>query len=129
MEGVSKLIPTSGDDPVSAVHLEYVDVWRQVRRWPSELRRDLVGDIMDSLETEAPTAAPEWNEDRNARRCALIDKEIEGTLTAPERAELNLLQKQATAYRDRVAPVPIEGARRLHQELLREKRRGKRGAE
>ena len=35
-----------------------------------------------------------------------------------ERVELAVLQRKAVAYRDRVAPLPIEGARRLHKQLL-----------
>ena len=58
---------------------------------------------------------------------ALIDKEIDGTLTPVERVELELLQKQALAYRDRVAPLPIEGARKLHEQLLARKRQGDQG--
>ena len=48
----------------------------------------------------------------------LIDKDIQGNTTAEERVELAELQRQAVAYRDRVAPLPIEGAKRLHQQLL-----------
>jgi hypothetical protein len=63
----------------------------------------------------------------NARRCALIDKEIDETLTPTERVELELLQKQAVAYRDRVAPLPIEGARKLHQQLVARQRHDDQG--
>jgi hypothetical protein len=59
-----------------------------------------------------------WTEDQNARRCALIDKEIAGSLTATEAAELQQLQQQMLRHRRRVAPLPLDDARRLHQELL-----------
>jgi len=64
----------------------------------------------------------EWSEEKNSRRCDLIDRQIEGDLSPEERIELEDLQRQAMAYRDRVAPLPIEGTRRLHQELLEKKR-------
>lgn len=59
-----------------------------------------------------------WTEAKNERRCDLIDKEIDGTLTAVEAIELRGLQQAMLQYRRRVAPLPLEGARRLHQELL-----------
>ena len=65
----------------------------------------------------------EWSEEKNSRRCELIDRQIEGNLSPEERIELDDLQRQATAYRDLTAPLPMEGARRLHRELLAKKRR------
>jgi len=111
---------------MSMVQTEYTQVLQKVKMWPTELRQNLAGEIIESL--EADSAAPgEWNETRNARRCALIDKEIDGTLTAAERVELELLQKQAVAYRDRVAPFPVEGARSLHGQLLAGRRQHDQG--
>lgn len=63
-----------------------------------------------------------WSDELNERRIELIDKDIQGNITTGERAELAELQRKAVAYRDRVAPLPIEGARRLHQQLLEMKR-------
>jgi hypothetical protein len=63
----------------------------------------------------------EWSDKLNERRIELIDKDIQGNITAEERVELAELQRRAVAYRDRVAPLPIEGARRLHQQLLERK--------
>lgn len=71
----------------------------------------------------AEADAEAWNSAKNDRRCDLIDKEIDGTIGARERAELEILQAQAIAYRDRVAPLPIDGAMALHMELLAKKRR------
>ena len=78
------------------------------------------------LELESPPSgkihhSDEWTEEKNARRCELIDKEIEGTLTHEERIQLDDLQREMIEYRRRVAPVPIEGARKLHQKLLAKK--------
>jgi SIR2-like domain len=63
-----------------------------------------------------------WSDELNERRIELIDKDIQGNIATGERAELAELQRKAVAYRDRVAPLPIEAARRLHQQLLEMKR-------
>jgi hypothetical protein len=63
----------------------------------------------------------DWSDELNERRIELIDKDIQANITTEERAELAELQRKAVAYRDRVAPLPIEGARRLHQQLLEKK--------
>lgn len=59
-----------------------------------------------------------WNELKNARRCELVDREIKGTLLPDEAAELSVLQQQMLAERRRLAPVPLDDLRRLHQKLL-----------
>jgi hypothetical protein len=67
----------------------------------------------------APTNGDEaWTEAKNQRRCDLIDRKYAGGLTPPEAVELAQLQEQMLRYRQRVAPLPLEDARRLHQELL-----------
>jgi hypothetical protein len=63
-------------------------------------------------------SAVPWTNARNKRRCDLIDKEIEGTLTPEENAELEQLQEAMLAHRRKFAPLPLEDSRRLHQELL-----------
>lgn len=66
-----------------------------------------------------PAGANEpWTEQKNARRCSLIDKEIAGTLTPEESVELHGLQQEMLRHRRRTAPLPLEDARRLHRELL-----------
>lgn len=59
-----------------------------------------------------------WTEAKNARRCLLIDREIDGALMPEEAVELELLQQQMLQERQRLAAVPLEDLRRLHQELL-----------
>src|SRR5207247_8214484 len=59
-----------------------------------------------------------WNDAKNERRCELIDRKYDGKLTVEEAAELALLQEEALRYRHRVAPLPLDAARRLHQKLL-----------
>ncbi len=59
-----------------------------------------------------------WTEAKNARRCELVDREIEGTLMPEEAAELAVLQEQMLQERRRLAPVPLEDLQKLHQKLL-----------
>jgi len=59
-----------------------------------------------------------WTEEKNSRRCQLIDKEIEGTLSPIETRELAQLQAAMLKYRHSVAPLPLKDLRELHQELL-----------
>lgn len=74
------------------------------------------------VKTQLNGAGGDWTEAKNARRCDLIDREIEGLLTADEAAELAHLQQEMLRHRRRVAPLPLEGARRLHQQLLEQAR-------
>jgi hypothetical protein len=64
-------------------------------------------------------ADAEWTDAKNNRRCDLIDKEYARTITAEEAVELHALQEEMYRFVDRVAPLPLEDARRLHQDLLR----------
>lgn len=59
-----------------------------------------------------------WTKEKNQRRCQLVDKEIEGTLSPSEREQLEALQAEMLAYRRRVAPLPLQDLRELHEELL-----------
>jgi hypothetical protein len=63
-------------------------------------------------------ADAEWTDAKNNRRCDLIDKKYAGSLTAAEAIELRALQDEMLRYRETIAPIPLEEARRLHQELL-----------
>lgn len=60
-----------------------------------------------------------WTDEKNERRCELIDKDIEGTILRFERRELDELQRQMLTYRRKKAPLPLKEAQRLHQELLK----------
>lgn len=60
----------------------------------------------------------EWTEEMNRRRCQLIDRKYDHGLNLTEAAELALLQDQMHRYIDKVAPLPLDAARSLHQELL-----------
>src|SRR6266542_4381269 len=59
-----------------------------------------------------------WTEAKNQRRCDLIDRKYVGGLTPVETRELARLQAQMLRHRQRVAPLPLEGMRRLYEELL-----------
>jgi hypothetical protein len=59
-----------------------------------------------------------WTKEKNARRCFLIDREIDGTITPEEAHELAGLQQQMFRHIQQVAPYPLEATRRLHEELL-----------
>ena len=59
-----------------------------------------------------------WTEEKNARRCDLIDRKFAGGITPAEALELARLQEQMVRYRQKVAPLPLDDARKLHQELL-----------
>lgn len=78
-------------------------------------------------QSEAATGEPQeraepWNDEKNARRCELIDRQIEGTLAPAELRELDDLQSQLRRYLDEVAPFDLAGARHIHQQLLQKKR-------
>lgn len=59
-----------------------------------------------------------WTAAKNHRRCDLIDRKYAGALTPAEAVELVHLQEEMLRYRQRVAPLPLDDARKLHQELL-----------
>jgi DNA-directed RNA polymerase subunit F len=61
----------------------------------------------------------EWSDEKNNRRMDLIDHKYGEGLTAEEAAELANLQEEMCKYLARIAPLPIEEARKLHQELLK----------
>lgn len=68
--------------------------------------------------TRVSLDAQEWNDAKNARRVDLIKKKHAHGLSAVELIELTGLQDEMLRYRQKVAPLPLDEARRLHQELL-----------
>ncbi len=64
------------------------------------------------------TDATAWTSEQSRRRVELIDRKAAAGLTAAEEAELVILQVAMRQYIDAVAPLPIEAARKLHQELV-----------
>jgi hypothetical protein len=76
----------------------------------------------EAAAAEAKVGTGEWNDEKNARRCDLIDRQIEGTIGPVELRELDALQSQLRRHLDEVAPFDLVGARRIHQQLLQKKR-------
>ena len=68
-----------------------------------------------------------WSDDKNRRRAQLIDKKIDGVLSEDEETELERLQGEMLAYRRLVAPLPLDGLRKMHQELLQKAEESERG--
>jgi hypothetical protein len=60
-----------------------------------------------------------WSEAKNQRRWDLLDRKYTTGLTRDEAFELARLQRELYAEQRRVAPLPLDEARRLHQELLK----------
>ena len=60
----------------------------------------------------------DWTPELNHRRCDLIDKKFATGLTPAEEQELATLTAGLRRFVERVAPLPLEHARQLHQELL-----------
>src|SRR5665213_857347 len=83
-----------------------------------ELEGRAVACILPAVPDQIENGGEEWTEAKNARRCDLIDREIAGTLRPEEAAELHQLQQEMLRHRRRVAPLPLEDARKLYQQLL-----------
>ena len=66
-----------------------------------------------TIELEGP-----WTEEKNRRRCELIDRKYDHGLSPSEEGELALLQDAMYRFIDKLAPLPLDEARSLHQELL-----------
>ena len=65
----------------------------------------------------------EWTAEKNRRRCELIDRKYDHGLSPAEEAELALLQEAMYRTIDQIAPLPLDAARSLHQELLQKAKR------
>ena len=85
----------------------------------------LLDEALEALQARAPRAssnghesmarapsAPAWTEQKNQRRCHLVDKDIDGTISLVEKAELDQLQADMLAYRRHIAPLPLDDLRR-----------------
>lgn len=59
------------------------------------------GEVSDPLSADKMT---DWTEANNARRCELIDRQIQSTITPDEAAELDRLQQALRRYLDQTAP-------------------------
>jgi hypothetical protein len=77
----------------------------------------------------ASAQAEEWSEEKNRRRCELIDRKYDHSLSPAEEAELALLQDAMYRLVDKVAPLPLDAARSLHQELVQKAARAQDGGQ
>lgn len=67
---------------------------------------------------QSASPATSWSEEGERRRRELIDKDIQGRITAEERIELERLDRLANEYFDKIAPPLMDGARCLHDRLM-----------
>ncbi len=99
------------------------DIDRRLSEKASETGEDVVHLIRIAVgrfvSEEMPPTNGAWSEEGERRRRELIDKDIAGTISGEELVELTRLDQLANAHFDQVAPPPMEGARRLHDQLLR----------
>jgi hypothetical protein len=120
----------SVESPTSVLNMTHVSLDNQnesLKQFVLSLSRDRRGSVVELEGKEVLRAFPpengadpadhEWTNAKNNRRCDLIDKEIDGTITSAEAAELEDLQEQMLRYRHRVAPLPLAYAGRLLVEL------------
>ena len=47
-----------------------------------------------------------WTHAKNARRCNLVDKEIDANISVKERKELEQLQAEMLTFRRKISPFP-----------------------
>lgn len=67
----------------------------------------------------AGAAVPgDWTAADNQRRCALIDLDLDGRLSAQEHLELADLEARLDRHVDAIAPLPLEPLRQLHRKLV-----------
>ena len=65
----------------------------------------------------SPPTEP-WTNEKNTRRCQLIDRLISGDISAMEREDLERLQLELRGHLNRETPFDLEGARSVHRTLL-----------
>src|SRR5262245_4393693 len=112
------------DADVNHISLENQD--DAVKRFVLSLPRDPQGAVLEldgrvvAWMMSAVDAQPNedddepWTKEQNDRRCDLIDrKHTGGGLIPAEALELAHLQERMLRYRERVAPLPLEDARKL----------------
>lgn len=75
-------------------------------------------ELLGKVALESGSAPIAWNDELNERRFALIDKDIQGTLTPAENVELAGLTRIMRNKIDSEMNLPMKGARALHRKLL-----------
>jgi hypothetical protein len=99
--------PLVMEDP--RTHQGYVLVRRDVYLQARPLFEAIIGHsgVSSSPPDQQPSDLAEWNEDKNARRCELIDKKHDSGLSSAEEAELDRLQSELATHQRQVAPRPL----------------------
>lgn len=82
-------------------------------------------ELLGQVAIEMPSAAVAWSDELNQRRFALIDKEIQGSLTAAEKIELAGLTRVMRKQIESEINLPMNGARELHRRLMQLPSKGK----
>ena len=77
----------------------------------------IVAEEQFSIPAAAIAPSGDWSDSKNSRRFVLIDKDIAGTISVTEQAELKQLQQEIDHYLRRVAPLPLAAARAIHESL------------
>jgi len=85
----------------------------------SGMDTDSVVESVGQVWMEGCLGFTEWNSALNQRRFALIDKEIQETITPAERVELAGLTRIMREQLESEANLPMEGAKALHRKLLK----------
>jgi hypothetical protein len=89
-------------------------------RWPALAALESApGNAGASTSNGGQVDTAPWTEELNSRRCELIDRRIQEVISPEEDEELDQLQELLRRHLDKVAPIPLEGAKRLHAQLLR----------
>ena len=93
----------------------FVATMRDAGADPKEIAQLLAKSIG---ELSSPRPPGRWTEKESARRLELIDKQIQQSLSVDEMIELARLTSLLRASCDTEENVPLEGAKRLHRQLL-----------
>lgn len=101
---------------------DYVLVPREAYLQARPLLEAIIGNTRGSLSSpgQGETSPAEWNDGKNARRCALIDKKHEVGLSSAEQTQLDDLQAELAAHQRLVAPRPL-AILELLEEALRQR--------
>jgi hypothetical protein len=81
-------------------------------------------ELFRRVAVESRSVEVAWSDALNERRFALIDKEIQGSLTPAESVELAALTMAMRRHIETETNLPMKGARALHRKLLQNKTSG-----
>ena len=83
-----------------------------------EVNGQSIACFMPTVNSTNGSPETEWTDAENERRVALIQKKYANGISPVEHAELAILQHAMLRFRQKIAPLPLDDARKLHQELL-----------